>query len=255
MGILFGFAPWIVYWILVGDAPPLIAAVVAFATAVAGLAAGYLARTPRRSLEIGSGATFLVLTVLTATAGGPALQRWGLPLSFAALLATTLLGRQFGASFVHEYAASNQPPSMVNSDVFGQITARLTWIWIAVFAGMTVSVSVVAVTLPGAQSTASYLGYRVLPAVLFGLGALATRVLPDWMIASAGDIERKTTFVAYHEATIDELYYLAQEHANREVGAGEEAYAVKVGGKGTALVGDETRHSWPSTYKVRQARR
>ena len=73
--------------------------------------------------------------------------------------------------------------------------------------------------------------------------------------AAAGDIERKTTFVAYHEATIDELYYLAQEHANREVGAGEEAYAVKVGSKGTALVGDETRHSWPSTYKVRPSRR
>jgi hypothetical protein len=98
-------------------------------------------------------------------------------------------------------------------------------------------------------------GYWAVPFTLLGLGALATRILPDWMIAAAGDIERKTTFVAYHEATIDELYYLAQEHANREVGAGEEAYAVKVGSKGTALVGDETRHSWPSTYKVRQSRR
>jgi hypothetical protein len=87
------------------------------------------------------------------------------------------------------------------------------------------------------------------------LGALATKVLPDLMTAGAGDIERKTTFVAYHEATIDELYYLATEHANREVGAGQEAYAIKVGSKGTALVGDDSRHSWPSTYKVRQARR
>ena len=60
------------------------------------------------------------------------------------------------------------------------------------------------------------------------------------MTAGAGDIERKTTFVAYHEATIDELYYLATEHANREVGAGQEAYAIKVGSKGTALVGDES---------------
>ena len=74
----------------------------------------------------------------------------------------------------------------------------------------------------------------MVPFSLLGLGALATRFLPDWMIAAAGDIVRKTTFVAYHEATIDELYYLAQEHANREVGAGEEAYAVKVGSMGTA---------------------
>jgi hypothetical protein len=106
-----------------------------------------------------------------------------------------------------------------------------------------------------AHPPVSYVASWVVPFALFGVGALATRILPDWMIAAAGDIERKTTFVAYHEATIDELYYLAQEHANREVGAGEEAYAVKVGTKGTALVGDETRHSWPSTYKVRQSRR
>ena len=95
----------------------------------------------------------------------------------------------------------------------------------------------------------------MVPFSLLGLGALATRFLPDWMTAAAGDIVRKTTFVAYDEATIDELYYLAQEHANREVGAGEEAYAVKVGSMGTPLVGDDTRQSWPSTYKVRQSRR
>jgi hypothetical protein len=186
--------------------------------------------------------------------------RWAVPLSFAGALLTTLLGRQFGTSFVREYAAANQPPSVVNSDVFDQIVIRLTWIWVAVFAGMTVSASIPAVVAadPSALDAAtplSYVSYWVVPFALFGVGALATRILPDWMIAAAGDIERKTTFVAYHEATIDELYYLAQEHANREVGAGEEAYAVKVGSKGTALVGDETRHSWPSTYKVRQSRR
>jgi hypothetical protein len=30
--------------------------------------------------------------------------------------------------------------------------------------------------------------------------------------------------------------------------------SVKVGGKGTPLVGDEDRNSWPSTYKVRARR-
>jgi hypothetical protein len=67
----------------------------------------------------------------------------------------------------------------------------------------------------------------------------------------ADDVVRKTTFVAYHEATIDELYYLAQEHANRVVGAGKEAYDVRVGGRGDPLTGDDTRKSWPATYKVR----
>lgn len=260
MGILFGFAPWIVYWVLVGNTPVLVAALVAFALAIAGLAAGYLTRTPRRSLEIGSGATFLLLTALALVADHAVVLRWALPLSFAGALLTTVFGRQFGTSFVHEYAAANQPPAVVNSDVFGQIVTRLTWIWVAVFAGMTVSASIPPVVAADssaldATTPLSYVSYWVVPFALFGLGSLATRILPDWMIAAAGDIERKTTFVAYHEATIDELYYLAQEHANREVGAGEEAYAVKVGSKGTALVGDETRHSWPSTYKVRQSRR
>jgi hypothetical protein len=257
VGILFGFAPWIVYWVLVGNAPLLVAALIAFAIAIAGLVAGYLTRTPRRSLEIGSGTTFLVLTALTVLADQSVAQRWALPLSFAGILLATLLGGQLGTSFVHEYAAANQPPSVVNSDVFGQITSRLTRVWVAVFAAMTVSASVTAAEAPKltAHPPAVYLGYWVVPFTLLGLGALATRVLPDWMIAAAGDIVRKTTFVAYHEATIDELYYLAQEHANREVGAGEEAYAVKVGSMGTPLVGDDSRHSWPSTYKVRQSRR
>ena len=71
------------------------------------------------------------------------------------------------------------------------------------------------------------------------------------MLAGIDDVARETSFVAYDEATIDELYYLAQEHANREVGPGKEAYSVKVGGMGTPLTGDESRKSWPSTYKVR----
>lgn len=61
--------------------------------------------------------------------------------------------------------------------------------------------------------------------------------------------------MAYSDASIDELYYLATEHANRVVGAGEEAYDVKVGGMGVPLTGDDSRKSWPSTYKVRDRRR
>jgi hypothetical protein len=257
---MFGFAPWIVYWVLVGNAPLLVAASVAFAISVAGLAAGYLTRRPRRSLEVGSAATFLVLTLLTVLASQSVVQRWALPLSFAGILLVTVLGSRFATSFVHEYSAANQPPAVVNSDVFGQITARLTWIWVAVFTGMTVSSSIPPIvnadtSILDSRSPMAYLGYWVVPFALLGLGALATRIVPEWMTAAAGDIVRKTTFVAYHEATIDELYYLATEHANREVGPGEEAYAVKVGSKGTALVGDDSRHSWPSTYRVRQSRR
>ena len=129
-----------------------------------------------------------------------------------------------------------------------------------VFAGMTVSSAILPIarggdaTILDTTTPLPFVCYWVLPVTLFGLGALATKVLPDRMTAGAGDIVRKTSFVAYGEATIDELYYLAQEHANREVGAGQEAYNVKVGSLGTPLVGDDTRQSWPSTYKVRPSR-
>lgn len=75
------------------------------------------------------------------------------------------------------------------------------------------------------------------------------------MLAGIDDVERKTSFVAYSEAAIDELYYLAQQHVDKEVGAGQEAYNVKVGGSGTPLTGDESRLSWPATYKVRDRKR
>jgi len=260
VGILFGFAPWLVYWVLVGNVPFVVAAVVALAIAVGGLAVGRLSRTPGRILEIGSGATFLMLTAVTLLVSPSVAQRWLLPLSIVGILLVTLIGLLIGKSFVHEFAAADQPPGVVESDVFGQITKRLGWIWVVVFGGMTVSSSIPSIvkadaSILDARTPLAYVGYWVVPFSLLGLGALATKILPEKMTAGAADIVRKTTFVAYGEATIDELYYLAQEHANREVGAGQEAYAVKVGGLGTPLVGDGSRQSWPSTYKVRASRR
>jgi hypothetical protein len=258
VSILFGFAPWIVYWVLAGNVPLLVAALVALAIAVAGFAVGRVSRTPGRTLEIGAAATFLALTVLTLLVSRPVAQRWALPLSIAGILLVTVIGTLSGKSFVHEFIAADQPPGVVESDLFGQITTRLTWIWVAVFAGMTVSSSIPPIIRANASildtTAPSFLGYWVIPMSLWGLGALATKVLPDRITAGAGDIVRKTTFVAYGEATIDELYYLATEHAKREVGAGQEAYDIKVGNMGTPLVGDDTRQSWPSTYKVRASR-
>ena len=259
MGILFGFAPWIVYWVLVGNVPPLIAALVALALAVVGLAVSRATRIPARPLEIGAVATFLVLAAATVLLSPSVIVRWAQPVSIAAILLVVLIGVLTRKPFVHEFIAAGQPPGVVESDLFGQVTTRLAWIWVAVLGGMTVSSAIPPIvlrnaTMLDARTPLSYVCYWVIPFSLLGLAALATKILPDLMTAGAGDIVRKTSFVAYDEATIDELYYLAQEHANREVGAGQEAYDVKVGGMGTPLVGDDTRQSWPSTYKVRQSR-
>ena len=260
MGILFGFAPWIVYWVLVGNVPFLTAVLVAFGTAIATLVVSRLGGKPGRTLQFGAVLTFAVLTGLTLVASQQFMERWMQPLGNAGIFLVVLAGALSGRPFVREYAEEGQPPDVVNSDLFGQITTRLTWIWVAVFAGMTVSSAIPPIvqgdaTILDTRSPLSFVFYWVVPFALLAVGALASKILPDRMTAGLGDAERKTTFVAYSEAAIDELYYLATEHAKREVGAGKEAYNVTVGAKGVPLVGDESRLSWPSTYRVRDTAR
>lgn len=258
--MLSGFAPWIAYWVLVGNVPFGVAALVALVIAVAASAAGATTGKPWRPLQIGAAATFLVLTALTFALGDAFNQRWLLPVSNAGVLVVALVGVLIGKPFVREFAAAAQPADVVKTDLFSRMVTALTWVWVVAFAAMTVSSAIPPIvdgnaSLLDTRTPLSYLCYWVVPFSLWGLAALVSPLLADRMLAGIDDITRETSFVAYDEATIDELYYLAQEHANREVGPGKEAYNVKVGGMGTPLTGDESRKSWPSTYKVREKRR
>lgn len=252
---MLGFAPWAVYWVLVGNTPLLIAAAAALAVAASAMA---IDREPSaRLLGIGAIATFAVLAALP-----PVLhcaQRWVLPLSFAGLFATLLTGTMAGRSVVEAVAKADLPAAVVHSELLAPIVKRLTWIWLGAVAAMSVSAAIPPIALPGAtvHSTGGpliYLCYWVIPFAILAAAAIASRMVANRMTAGFGDVARKTSFVAFIDMEIDQLYYLAQEHANREVGPGEEAYNVTVGGKGAPLLGDDTRVSWPSTYKVRQRR-
>ena len=254
-----GFAPWIVYWVLVGNVPFETAVLVALAVAVASFVIGRIKGTPGRTLEIGAIGTFLVLAVLTFTVSQSFMERWMQPLSNAGIFLVALTSMLIGRPFVREFAAVDQPEEVVKSELFAHITMLLTWIWIAAFAGMTVSSAIPPIvygdaTILDTKTPLSFVCYWVIPFTLLGLAALASRVLPERM--TPGDDEvRKTSFVSFAEAEIDQLIYLATEHANREAGAGKEAYDVRIGSKGIPLSGDETRESWPATYKVRARRR
>jgi hypothetical protein len=258
VGILLGFAPWIVYWVLVGNVPFTTAVLVALAVAVLSFVIGRLKGKPGRTLEIGAVATFLVLTILTFAMSQSFMERWMQPLSNAGIFLVALIGVLVGKPFVREFAEVDQPPEVVKSEVFGRITMTLTWIWVAAFAGMTLS-SMIPPSVEGnatildTKTPLSFVCYWVIPFSLLGLAALASRVLPERM-GPGDNVARSTTFVAFAEMEIDQLIYLATEHANREVGAGKEAYDIRIGSKGVPLVGDDTRESWPSTYKVRDRR-
>lgn len=254
--MLFGLAPWIAYWVLVGNVPFAAAAIVGLVLATIPVVIEGTSGKPERTFQIGSAAVFLALTVLSFALGSPFAQRWMLPLSAAAFFLVVLTGRPF----VRASAAAEQPADVVKTALFGRVVGVLTWIWLAAAAGMTVSSAIPPIvrgdaTILDTRTPLSYVCYWIIPFTLLGLAALASRLVAERMLIGIDDLERETSFVAYDEATIDELYYLAQEHANREVGPGKEAYQVKVGGMGTPLTGDESRKSWPSTYKVRDKRR
>ncbi len=261
MGILSGFAPWLVYWVLVGNVPFAVAVVVALALALGSLAVRRAGGKHTSTLEIGSSATFLVLAVLTFTMSQSFLERWIQPLGTAGFLIVALAGALMGRPFVREFAQVDQRDEVVKSEHFAGVTAMVTWVWIGTFAGMTVSAAVPPIVLRNASildtgSVLSIACYWVIPFVLLGSAALSTRLLLERMVAAAlsPDVVRRTTFVAFRELGIDELLYLAKEKADREVGAGMEAYAVQIGSMGVPLTGDESRESWPATYKVRESR-
>jgi hypothetical protein len=260
VSILAGFAPWIVYWVLVGNVPFRVAVIAALATAVVSFAAGRVKGGPGRTLEIGGIGVFVVLTVLTFTLSQGSLERWVQPLSSAGILLVALASVLLGRPFVREFAEVDQAPEVIKSELFARITTLVTWIWVGAFAVMTVSSAIPPVvqgnaTLLDVNSPLSIVCYWLLPMLAVFTAAIAGRRLTDHMVAEANSPHtvRKTTFIAFKELGIDELLYLAQEKANREAGPGREAFAVQVGGKGTPLTGDESRESWPASYKVREA--
>ncbi len=261
MGTLVGFAPWIVFWVLVGNVPFTLAALVALVLAVAASVTGRVTGTPGRTLEIGAVATFLILTVLTFTLSPSFIEQWIQPLSNAGIFLVALTGALIGKPFVREFAKAEQSAEVIKSEPFGSTTALVTWIWVATFAGMTLSSSIPPIvaadaTILDTRTPLSFICYWVIPFALLGSAAITSRILIDRMVAAATSphVVRRTSFLAFRELEIDQLYYLAQQKAEREVGAGMEPYDVKIGSQGVPLTGDESRESWPATYKIRERR-
>ncbi|BBZ67329.1 hypothetical protein MINS_27580 [Mycolicibacterium insubricum] len=258
MTSLFGFAPWLVYWVLVGNVPFSTSVLCALAVAVVALVIDWRRGGSGHTLQIGATLTFTVLTVLTSVLGDDVRQRWLLPLSIAGLLLVALIGALTGRPFVREFVEPGLPPEITDSDLFARVATRITWVWVGVFAAMTVSALIPPVvsgqaSIVDSDKPLSFVCYWVIPVLLLAGGAMVAKELPERMLVGLDDEERKTTFVAYSEAAIDELYFLARERAGREVRDGQEAYDIKLGSMGIPLTGDESRKSWPMTYKVRAA--
>lgn len=186
-----GFAPWVVYWILMGNVPFVVAGVAALVVAVAALLLGPARHASGRTLDIGAVVTFAVLTVLALVVSDAFAERWLAPLSFAGIFVTALVGVLVKRPFIREFAAAGQPKDIVETDLFEQVTARLTWIWVGVFAAMAVSAAIPPLIRSDASildtdTPVTFVFYWVIPFLLVAAGALASRVLPERMTAGAG---------------------------------------------------------------------
>ena len=133
--MLSGFAPWLVYWVLVGNVPFTIAVLAALAIAIIAVVLGRATGKPGRTLEFGAVATFAVLTVLAFALTQSALGQWILPLSNAGIFLVALISVLTGKPFVHEFAAAEQPADVIKTELFGRVVRLLTWVWVAAFAG------------------------------------------------------------------------------------------------------------------------
>lgn len=190
MGLLVGFAPWIVYWVLVGNAPFLLAILVPLALAVAGMIVGRVKKLPGLTFEIATVGTFFGLTILTLTVSGSFLEKWLAPLSYVGIFGVVLIGVLIGKPFIREFADVVQPAEVTDTDLYLRITTVLTWIWVAAYGAMTASAAIPPIlhgddaTLLDSDGASSFIFYWVIPFSLMGIAALVTRMLPNRMIRS-----------------------------------------------------------------------
>ncbi len=197
MAIVLGFVPWIVYWVLVGNAPFTLAVGVAFAITVLIELLHLLRKERAHTLEIGNVAVFAVLTVAAFTVPTDVLERWLQPLSSAGLFLIALLGVLTGHPFVREYAEDSVDEATARSEGFKSVTAAMTWMWVAAFGLMLVSSLIPPIvdgdaTIRDMDNPLSILCYWVIPFTVLGLASAVSAVFPTWFEKRSAAVDQRS---------------------------------------------------------------
>ncbi|WP_249353924.1 acyl-CoA thioesterase/bile acid-CoA:amino acid N-acyltransferase family protein [Rhodococcus sp. USK13] len=185
LGFVIGFAPWIVYWILVGNTGFVTAVAVAFGIALAGQVMQRARRQPWRTLEVGTVAVFALLLIAALLVDDAVLARWLQPLSNCGLFAIAAVGVLVGRPFVREYAVGSVDAATAAGGGFRYVTTAMTWMWVAAFGAMTL-VSLIPPIVDGDATmrddgdTLSIVCYWVLPYTLMGVAGLLSAIFPGW---------------------------------------------------------------------------
>jgi hypothetical protein len=196
--VVLGFVPWIVYWVLVGNAPFTVAVLAAFGVAVLGTVVSAVRGTRPTAFDLGNVGVFVLLAVAAFVVPDAVLERWLQPLGNAGLLLVALVGVLAGHPFVRDYAVASVDAATARSDGFRVITTAMTWLWIGAFAAMTVVSAVPPVldgsaTIRDAGDTLSVVCYWVVPFVLLGLAGAVSAGFPPWFERAGAKLDARPT--------------------------------------------------------------
>jgi len=195
-----GFVPWIVYWILVGNAPFLAAVLAGLALTVVINASSLLRRQPLMVLEAGTAVVFAVFVIIALTLSDDFLERWLQPLGNAGLFAIILISILIGKPFTLQYARRSTPPEQWDEPGFVYVCRLLAWLWAATMGFMTIVSAIPPIvdgdaTVRDADDTLSVVCYWVLPFLALGVAMIVTSKYPDWFVEASGGMEAEGRMV------------------------------------------------------------
>jgi hypothetical protein len=177
MSIFSGLAPWIVYWILVGNVSFRTAVLIAFGASIVVFVHTIVNGERPKVLEIGSMVVFAIVTVITLTTDDHFLEQWIQPITNGGLFVIALASVLVHQPFTLQYAREGVPAEVAESPGFIAANYKITWVWIAAFGVMFVSSLIPPIfqgeaTIHDGASTLSIVFYWVIP-----YGSLALAVL------------------------------------------------------------------------------
>jgi hypothetical protein len=176
-----GFAPWILYWVLVSNNTFEEAAVAALVAQVVLLGWGSLHKSTPKLLELGSLLWFALLVVVAFTAEEDFFTEWSYILSNFALTAIVVVSIAVGQPFTRQYAREGVPRELWGSEIFLRSTAVIAWFWLGALVVMSVS------TLLTRAWTDEELWFNwIIPIGAFVAAIKFTHWYPDYLQKRAG---------------------------------------------------------------------
>lgn len=191
VAFIIGFVPWIIYWILVGNAPFLTAVLAGLGFAVAINVSTLVRRQPLMVLEAGTAVVFAVFVIMALTLPEDFLERWLQPLGNAGLFAIVLISILIGKPFTLQYARKSTPLEQWDDPGFVYVCRLLAWLWAGTMGFMTIVSAIPPIvdgdaTVRDADDTLSVVCYWVLPFIALGVAMLVTSKYPDWFVEASG---------------------------------------------------------------------